>query len=290
LRRLALPVLTLAAILLSACGSTSTSSTDVSGTVRLNGSSALDPMVKAVTDDFQSQYTKVTIQSQPTDSGTGLSQVAAGNVEIGMSDFPKSAVKDLQNSDQLVDHQVAVSGVAVVASKKTSIGVDGVSSQQAHDIYTGKIKNWKDVGGADLKIVLVGRKSSSGTRKGFDKVVMGSDPESADVQEQTSGGNLVKLVSDTPGAIGYAGFGDIKADSNVLSLKLDGADPTVDALIGGTYKLWFHEHMFTKGEASGATKAFLDYITSDKVQNGDAITKAKFAPLNKVKGTSPADS
>lgn len=291
MRRLAIPVLTLAAVLLAACGSTSsTSGTDVSGTVRLNGSSALDPLVKAVTDDFQSQFSKVTIQSTPTDSGTGMSQVAAGNVEIGMSDFPKSAVKELQSADQLVDHLVAVSGVAVIASNKTPVGIDGLTIQQVHDIYTGKIKNWKDVGGADLKIVLVGRKSSSGTRKGFDKVVMGTDPESSDVQEQTSGGILVKLVSDTPGAIGYAGFGDIKSDSNVKALKLDGADPTVDAVVAGTYKLWFHEHMYTKGEATGATKAFIDYLISDKVQSGDAIVKAKFAPLNKVKGTSPADS
>jgi phosphate transport system substrate-binding protein len=274
----------------SSSSGSSGSSQPVSGTVTLNGSSALDPLVKAVTDDFQSQNPQVTIQSTPTDSGTGISQVAAGTVSIGMSDFNKTAVTGLQNADQLVDHQVAVSAFALVASKKTPIGIDNLTAQQAQDIFSGKIKNWKDVGGADLKIVLVGRKSSSGTRKGFDKVIMGSTPESSDVQEQTSGGNLVKLVSDTPGAVGYAGLGDVKADSNVLVLKSDGVDATVDNVVNGTFKLWFHEHMYTKGEATGATKAFLDYITSDKVQNGDAFKKAKFASISKVKGTSPADS
>jgi phosphate transport system substrate-binding protein len=296
LKRFLLPIVALSGVLLVAgCNSSTTSSggssSNVSGTVTLNGSSALDPLVKGVTDDFQSQYPQVTLQSTPTDSGTGVSQVAAGTVQIGMSDFAKSAVTGLQNADQLVDHQVAVSGLEVIAHK--DVGADNLTSQQVHDIFAGKITNWKDAGGSDVKIVLVGRKASSGTRKAFDKLIMKGDAEASGptgVQEQPSAGNLVTLVQGTPGAIGYVGFGDIKADFSAKQLSFEGVKPTNDNIVAGTYSLWFHEHMYTKGEASGATKAFLDYLTSDKVQNGDSFTKAKFIAISKVKGTSAADS
>jgi phosphate transport system substrate-binding protein len=295
LKRFLLTIVALSGVLVVAGCDAGTSSggsgSGVSGTVTLNGSSALDPLAKAVTDDFQSQYPQATLQSTPTDSGTGVSQVAAGTVNIGMSDFSKSAIIGLQNADQLVDHQVAVSGLMIVSNKGVSIGT--LTATQAHDIFAGKIANWKDVGGADLKIVLVGRKSSSGTRKAFDKLVMKGDAEASGatgVQEQPSAGNLVALVGTTPGAVGYAGFGDIKADFAGKALKYEGVDPTNDNITEGTYPLWFHEHMYTKGEPSGATKAFLDYMVSDKVQNGDALAKAKFIAISKVKGTSAADS
>ena len=295
MKRLLLLVFALSgALVLAGCDSSSSSSTgssNVSGTVTLNGSSALDPLVKAVTDDFQSKYSQVTVQSTPTDSGTGVSQVASGTVQIGMSDFAKSAVANLQNADQLVDHQVAVSALLLISHK--GVTTNNLTAQQAHDIFTGKITNWKDAGGNDQKIVLVGRKSSSGTRKAFDKIVMKGDAEASGpsgVQEQPSAGNLVTLVQSTPGAVGYAGLGDIKPDFSGQKLKWEGVDASLANVENNTYPLWFHEHMYTKGDATGAVKAFLDYITSDTVQNGSAFTKANFAPLSNVTGTSPADS
>jgi phosphate transport system substrate-binding protein len=283
-----------AVLLLAACGSSSTTTTSaspspspVSGTVTLNGSSALDPLVAAAKDGFEAANPNATVQHTPTNSGTGLSQVAAGAVSIGMSDYPKTAATALANADQLVDHQVAVSAFLVIADPNQA--VSSLTKQQVHDIFTGKITNWSAVGGSSQPIVLIGRPASSGTRKGFDKIVMGAEAESATMQPQPSGGGVIQLVGTTPGAIGYAGLGDIKPTSTVKKLKFDGVEPTIANVENGTFPLWFHEHMYTLGAATGVTKAFIDYMTSDTFQNGSAMTAAQFAPLSKVKGTSPAD-
>ena len=281
--------------LLTACGGGDTgasstppsSAAPVSGTVTLNGSSALDPLVAAAKDQFEAANSQATIQHTPTNSGTGLSQVAAGAVNIGMSDYPASAATGLANAAQLVDHQVAVSAFLLIADPAQS--VKGLTKQQVHDIYTAKITNWKDVGGSSQAIVLIGRPASSGTRKGFDKIVMGSDPETGSMQPQPSGGGVVQLVSTTPGAIGYVGLGDLKPTSAVKKLQFDGVDPTIANVENGKFPLWFHEHMYTLGAATGATKAFIDFMTSSSFQNGTAMQQAQFAPVAKVKGTSPAD-
>jgi phosphate transport system substrate-binding protein len=290
LKLLSLPTIALLATVgMAACGSSSTSTGGpVSGVVKLNGSSALDPLVKAAIDDFQAKNPAATVQSTPTDSGTGLSQVASGNVDIGMSDFPVSAVSDLQNGSQLVDHQVAVSAVLVITN--SGVTVDNLTAQQVKDVFSGTVKNWKEVGGQDLKIVLAGRKPSSGTRKGFDRVYMGATTEDSNITQNPSGGDVVTSVSQTPGAAGYVGLGDIKGDKPLKQLKIDGVDPTIDNVENGTYKGWFHEHLYTKDEPSAVARAFIDYLTSATFQDGDAMKKAKFAPLSKVKGTSPADS
>src|SRR5438105_1205390 len=258
-------------LLLAACGSSSTSTSSsstspspVSGTVTLNGSSALDPLVAAAKDSFEAANPSAIVQHTPTSSGTGLSQVAAGSVNIGMSDYPASAATGLANASQLVDHQVAVSAFLVIADPNQS--VSNLTRQQVHDIFAGKITNWSSVGGSSQAIVLIGRPASSGTRKGFDKIVMSGDAEAATMQPQPSGGGVIQLVGTTPGAIGYAGLGDIKPTSTVKKLKLGGVDPTIANVENGTFPLWFHEHMYTRGAATGAAKAFIDYMTSDIFQ------------------------
>lgn len=296
MKRSLLAALSLVALaLLTACGGSSSAGTStptpsaapVSGTVTLNGSSALDPLVAAAKDLFEAANPNATIQHTPTNSGTGLSQVAAGAVNIGMSDYPASAATGLANAAQLVDHQVAVSAFLLIADPDQT--ATNLTKQQAHDIYAGKITNWKDIGGSSQTIVLLGRPASSGTRKGFDKIVMGSDPEAAAMQPQPSGGGVVQLVSTTPGAIGYVGLGDLKPTSAVKKLQFGGVEATIANIENGKFPLWFHEHMYTLGAPSGASKAFLDFILSDSFQNGSAVQKAQFAPVAKVKGNSPAD-
>jgi phosphate transport system substrate-binding protein len=283
-----------ALLLLAACGSSSTttstaspSPSPVSGTVTLNGSSALDPLVAAAKDGFEAANPNATVQHTPTNSGTGLSQVAAGTVNIGMSDYPKSAATALANADQLVDHQVAVSAFLLIADPNQTVA--DLTKQQVHDIFAGKITNWSGVGGSSQAIVLIGRPAGSGTRKGFDKIVMAGDGEAATMQPQPSGGGLVQLVGTTPGAIGYAGLGDLKATSTVKRLKFGGVEPTIANVESGTFPLWFHEHMYTLGAPTAVAQAFIDYMTSDTFQSGSAMTAAQFAPLAKVKGISPAD-
>jgi len=293
LRRSFLAGLTAVATLaVGACGGSNTTTTTppeaVSGTVTVNGSSALKPLIDAATDGFQAKYPDATIQATATNSGTGLSLVDAGTVDVGLSDFPASAATGLTSAGQLVDHQVAVSAFGIVV--KSAFPVSGVTAAQAKAIFAGTTTNWKDVGGPDARITLVGRPATSGTRKGFDKIVMQDTPESASVQAQPSGGGVVTTVAQSDGSVGYAGFGDIKADSGVKLLKIDGIDAVNANVENGTYKLWFHEHMYTKGAAKGVAKALIDYLLAGGFQDGSQMTKANFIPLAKVKGTSPADS
>src|SRR4030088_1576986 len=167
LKRSLLSALSLGALaLLTACGGDSGSSSTpttpsaapVSGTITVNGSSALDPLVGAAKDQFEAAHANATVQHTPTNSGNGLSEVAAGAVNIGMSDYPASAATGLTNAAQLVDHQVAVSAFLLIADPNQT--AKNLTKQQTHDIYTGKITNWKDVGGSSQAIVLLGRPPS----------------------------------------------------------------------------------------------------------------------------------
>jgi phosphate transport system substrate-binding protein len=220
----------------------------------------------------------VSIQVQGGGSGTGLTQAAEGQAQIGNSDVFAEEKLDADKAATLVDHQVAIVAMAAVTNKE--VGVDGLTKQQLVDIFTGKITNWKDVGGKDEKIQIVNRPSSSGTRATFEKYALGMKTEdlAGSIQEDASG-TVKKLVSETPGAIGYLALSYI--DDSVKTVKYEGVEPTVDNVTSGSYPVWAYEHMYTKGEPDAATKAFLDYMVSDEVQNKDVVDLG-YIPASKM--------
>jgi phosphate transport system substrate-binding protein len=257
---------------------TTTQTADLSGTVLAVGSSALQPLVEQVSKDFMDKNSGVSIQVQGGGSGTGLTQAAEGQAQIGNSDVFAEEKLDADKAATLVDHQVAVVAMAAVTNKE--VGIDGLTKQQLVDIFTGKITNWKDVGGKDEKIQIVNRPSSSGTRATFEKYALGMKTEdlAGSIQEDASG-TVKKLVSETPGAIGYLALSYI--DDSVQALKYEGVEATVDNVTNGSYPVWAYEHMYTKGEPDAATKAFLDYMVSDDVQNGDVV-ELGYIPASKM--------
>ncbi|WP_068615250.1 phosphate ABC transporter substrate-binding protein [Paenibacillus tuaregi] len=295
LKKSFLLTLTLAfAVSLAACGnkdnssgSTTTDTTNkptsettaLSGSILASGSTALQPLVEQVGKKFMDKNTGVSIQVQGGGSGTGLTQVSGGQVQIGNSDvFASEKMKDEAAAKELVDHQVAV--VAIAAVTNPEVGVTNLTKQQLVDIFTGKITNWKDVGGKDQAIVIVNRPSSSGTRATFEKFALGTKTEDlkGSIQEDSSG-TVKKLVTETPGAIGYLALSYL--DDKVKAVQYEGVDATVDNVVSGKYPVWAYEHMYTKGEPDATTKAFLDYFMTDEVQNGDVV-ELGYIPASKM--------
>ncbi|QSF42526.1 phosphate ABC transporter substrate-binding protein [Paenibacillus tianjinensis] len=259
----------------------SSSGSELSGSILASGSTALQPLVEQVAESFMDANNGVDIQVQGGGSGTGLTQVAEKQVDIGNSDvFAEEKLKDAdaEKAKALVDHQVAV--VAIAAVSNPDAGVDSLTKQQLVDIFTGKITNWKDVGGKDQAIQIINRPSSSGTRATFENFALGTKTEDlqGSVQEDSSG-TVKKMIGETPGAIGYLALSYL--DDTVKTLNYDGVEPSVDNVISGKYPVWAYEHMYTNGEPNETVKAFLDYMLTDEVQNGDVVDLG-YIPANKM--------
>lgn len=268
--KLLLPIIGLT-ILLSGCSKW----IDRGESITAVGSSALQPLVETVAESYQTENPGKFINVQGGGSGTGLSQVQSGAVDIGNSDLfaeEKSGI----DASALVDHRVAVVGITPIVNK--GVGVKDISMENLRKIFTGEITNWKEVGGKDQPVVILNRASGSGTRSTFEKWVL--DGETAiRAQEQDSSGMVRQIVADTPGAISYVAFSYVTDD--VATLSIDGVEPKDENVTTNKWTIWAYEHMYTKSQPKELTKEFLEYILSDDVQN-NIVGELGYIPVSKM--------
>lgn len=266
------------------CGSSSApaSSASASGKVTVSGSSALLPLAKDAARQFKEKNPEVSLTLNAGGSGTGLKQVSEGSVDIGNSDVTADQKLPKEKAEELTDHKICVVTMAPIVNKDVGAGVKSLTKEQLQDIFTGKVTNWNEAGGPDEQIVLVTRPATSGTRALFDHYALdGKEELSNQSMETDDSGTLIRTISQTSGAIGYVALPYLIGNTEVSPVAIDGVDPTLENTYNGTYPVWGYEHMYTKGEAKGAVKDFIDFIMSDEY--GANMEKLGYGVSSKMK-------
>lgn len=237
----------------------------LSGTLQMAGSTSMEKMANALSESFMQKNSGVTVNAEFIGSSAGIEALASGSADIGNS---SRSLKDSEKSQGIIENIVAIDGIAVITDKSNT--VSNLTKQQLTDIYTGKIKNWSELGGQSAAIVVIGREAGSGTRGAFEEILKIED-QCAYSNELDSTGAVLSKVASTPGSIGYVSLDVI--DDSVNVFKLEGVEATAENIKAGAYFLQRPFVMATKGEISKQSdivKAWFSYIDSDE---GQAIIK-----------------
>jgi phosphate transport system substrate-binding protein len=244
----------------------------VSGTVSTDGSTSMEKVIGALSESYMAANKDVTVNYNPTGSGSGITAVKEGTCDIGLS---SRALKDEEKASGLKETVLAYDGIAIIVHPGNP--VSDLSIEQIAKLYTGEITNWKDVGGKDAQVVLIGREAASGTRDGFESIT-GTKDKCQYRQELTSTGDVITAVSQNPDAIGYASLASIK--DSVKALNVDGVTPGEATVKDGSYKVQRPFVLVTvEGKAlSSAAQSFFDYATSPAA--ADIIAKAGAVAAN----------
>ena len=246
---------------------------ELSGTVATDGSTSMEKVIGALGEAFMEQNKDVTFTYNPTGSGSGITAVGEGRCDIGLS---SRALKDDEKASGLKETVLALDGIAIIVNPANP--VSDLDVETIAKIYTGEITIWKEVGGNDAEIVLIGREAGSGTRDGFESITDTKD-SCKYRQELTSTGDVITTVSTNPDAIGYASLAALK--DNVKALTVGGIAPTEDTVKDGSYVIQRPFVLVTKdgAELSTAAQAFFDYATSadaaDLIAAAGAVAVAK---------------
>lgn len=232
---------------------------DLSGSISMVGSTSMEKFANALSEAFMEKYPKVTVTAEFVGSGAGIEAVSNGTADIGNS---SRNLKDEEKAKGVAENIVAIDGIAVVVDPANT--VEDLTKDQLTSIYDGTVTNWKDVGGNDAPIVVVGREAGSGTRGAFEELLKLEDACKYSNELDSTGAVMAKVAS-TPGSIGYVSLDVL--DDTVKTLKLDGTEATPENIKAGSYFLSRPFVMATKGEISeqnDLVKALFDYIYSDE--------------------------
>ncbi len=233
-----------------------TSALAAGGTVATDGSTSMEKVIGALGEAFTLQNPDISFTYNPTGSGTGIQAALAGQCDIGLS---SRALKDAEKESGLTETVLAYDGIAIIVHPDNP--VTSLTVEQIADIYTGKITDWKDVGGAEGAIVLIGREAGSGTRDGFETIT-GTKDACLYRQELTATGDVIATVSRNPNAIGYASLASVK--KTVKALDVDGVTPSEETVKDGSYKIQRPFVLVTRTDKtlSEAAQKFFDYALS----------------------------
>lgn len=258
-------------IFLSGCSGKS--GTSGKSTVSTDGSTSMEKVIGTLGESFENKNNGITFTYNPTGSGSGIQAVLEGRCDIGLS---SRALKDEEKSKGLTGTVLALDGIAVIVNPKN--GVKNLTIEQLADIYTGKLTNWKQLGGSDKAIVTIGREAGSGTRDGFESITKTAN-ECKYRQELTATGDVITAVSQNEGAIGYASLSAIK--DTVRALSIGGVLPSEATVKDGTYLIQRPFVLVTKTNTklSAAAQKFFDYAVSS--ESATLITAAGAIPVTK---------
>ena len=250
----------------SASEASSAATEELSGTLSMNGSTSMEKVIKAVNGAFMEKNKGVTVNLNLTGSGTGIQEASEGKCDIGNS---SRKLKD-EEAEKLDATVVGLDGIALVVNPANKL--EDITLQDLAKVYSGEITNWKELGGDDKSIVVIGREDGSGTRDGFESIVMG-DKEPKYAQELESTGSVINAVATTDGAIGYASLANV--DETVKALKIGGVEATEENVKSGAYEVQRPFICATlKGSDNKLVKAYLDFILSEE---GQALVLAQGA-------------
>lgn len=241
-------------------------------TVSTDGSTSMEKVIGYLSESYMADNKNVTVTYNPTGSGAGIQAVAEGRCDIGLA---SRNLKDEEKAN-LDETVVAIDGIAVIVNKENP--VTDLTIEQIAAVYKGEITNWKELGGADAPIVLIGREAASGTRDGFESIT-GTEDLCKYSQELTSTGDVVQTVSSNPNAIGYASLASV--GDTVKAIKVEGVTPTTETIQNGEYKIQRNFVFVTRAneKLSESAQAFFDFAVND--QADDLIVKAGAVPVKR---------
>ena len=234
---------------------------DLSGSLSMVGSTSMEKLANALSEAFMEEYPDVTVTAEFVGSGAGIEAVTNGTADIGNS---SRSLKDEEKAAGVVENVVAIDGIAVCVDPANEVA--DLTKEQLTNIYNGTVTNWKEVGGADEPIIVIGREAGSGTRGAFEELVDLKDACKY-ANELDSTGAVIAKVASTPGAIGYASLDAL--DDSVKALSLEGVEATAENIKAGNYFLSRPFVMATKGEISeqnDLVQAWFDYVMGDEGQ------------------------
>lgn len=234
---------------------------DLSGSISMVGSTSMEKLANALSEAFMEEYPDVTVTAEFVGSGAGIEAVTNGTADIGNS---SRSLKDEEKAAGVVENVVAIDGIAVCVDPANEVA--DLTKEQLTNIYNGTVTNWKEVGGADEPIIVIGREAGSGTRGAFEELVDLKDACKY-ANELDSTGAVIAKVASTPGAIGYASLDAL--DDSVKALSLEGVEATAENIKAGNYFLSRPFVMATKGEISeqnDLVRAWFDFVLGDEGQ------------------------
>ena len=267
----------LAALSTAAILGSVTGAVQAAGTVNVNGSTTVLPAMQLVAEGFMQAHPDVTVTISGTGSGNGIKALRDGMTDVAMAsrDLKSKEAEDFKSHGiETVRFTVAHDAIIPVVNPKN--GVKGLTMAQLKDVFAGTVRNWKELGGADAPIVVIGRDSSSGTFECFQELVMGKTRVSARALVQASNGGVVQAVAQNPNAIGYIGVGYM--DAQTQALTMNDVKPGMDSARDKTWPVARDLYLFTAGDPKGDAAALIDFMLSDEGQKN--VLKAGFVPVS----------
>lgn len=245
---------------------------NASGTVSTDGSTSMEKVIGVLGEAFQEANKGITFTYNPTGSGSGIQAVSEDRCDIGLS---SRALKEEEKESGLSETVLAYDGIAIVVHQDNP--VSDLDLETISKLYTGEIVNWKEIGGTDAEIVLIGREAGSGTRDGFESIT-GTKDSCQYRQELTSTGDVITTVAQNPNAVGYASLASV--GDTVKTLTVGGVAPTEETVKDGSYAIQRPFVLVTKSDAklSDAAQKFFDFAMAP--ENAELISKAGVVPAN----------